>query len=962
MKRKAQLLTLLMAILYSVSAMAVVDPYEVMTITPAEGEVESLQHFTVAFDGLPITVKAGSIPTLQKGGGSTVEGTMKVDESGTTLLIDFEQCFTASGQYYLSIPEGVLTVNGQRMLPLTFRFSIMGTMESFYDQITIDPAEGEVESLEVFTVSFPEYVGEIAYGKQATLTNTTSGKTYQAEMYDVGFKVMIYLSKPVNEAGEYTLTIPAGAVVFYTMAEEVRELTFNYTISGESIEAFYDQITIDPAEGMVESLHDFTITFPKTIDCLAPDVMASLTNKTTGVTHEVAMGFLDNKVWLNVEGEEITEKGQYTLTIPVGAVIIDALGEEVRELNFHYTIAVEGMPDYTINPPEGEVYLLQYFTISYSGQRVQVNEEMHPILTNDETGEEFLCNLLEIGGNAVVYKEYPLSVLGSYTLTIPAHCITIESTSHTNPEMTFHYVLAEKEVFIPPVIEDQPEGELKLYQRTGGLVREVEKEGVADDDNPYEIVYEEQTGALSIVFAPDGKVYIQHPVSWSYYYGWVEGTLSEDGKTITVPMGQYVAYARSLEMAVQVAMFRYDGNLNSYVYDDSVTELTYTINDDGSITQNGTSENLILGTMNRAFGQNFQYLDFEWLQAGDYESVFLPVEGSVQTPPEEMTTESYHLTTAINDGMDWEPYAATVKMGFNGDDVWLQGISEYLPNAWIKGVRQGDSLIFSNPQLLGTYEALFYFKCADFNLVSGETTQKDMVLTLTGKDTYTTLDYVFITVDKDQLYYVNYYQGLTISKQPDTNVKMPLGLETQEYTFSYKTLFDANQPMAEGHHSVFVGFQGNDVYITGLWPKLPRDCVKGELVDGKIVMNLPQFMNLYEEEYMGKYPIYLSTFDQSTGRVMPQIVFDYNEQTKSFGTSAQPLSISINKTGYLSLQDYYNMQFTPVDSSVEDVKADASGPVEYYDLQGHKLTDISNARGIIIVKNPDGTAYKMLKR
>ena len=88
-------------------------------------------------------------------------------------------------------------------------------------------------------------------------------------------------------------------------------------------------------------------------------------------------------------------------------------------------------------------------------------------------------------------------------------------------------------------------------------------------------------------------------MSTSYYDGWVEGTLSEDGKTITVPMGQYIAYARSLEMAVQVAMFTYDEERGSYFYNPNIEEVTYTINDDGSISLNGTDSLNILGTMNR---------------------------------------------------------------------------------------------------------------------------------------------------------------------------------------------------------------------------------------------------------------------------------------------------------------------------------------------------------------------------
>ena len=951
---------LLVVGLYSSTANAVVDPYEVMAVTPAEGTVDSLQHFTITFADLPVTVNESAVPTLEKGGGATIEGTMRADEDGKTVIIDFDECCTASGHYFLNIPENSLVVNGQRLLPMTLRFDISGTTESFYEQITINPAEGTVESLQNFTVSLPEFVGEIEYGMRATLTNNTTGKTWRAEMYDVRYSVLMYFPEEVTEAGEYTLTIPAGAIIIYTMEEPVHELNFHYTIEGGSVQQFYDQITIDPSEGFEEALQRFTITFPTAVDSIADGSVATLSNISKGHTWQTTMSADGNQVTMDF-GHQIEESGRYALTIPAGSVIVNALGEEMRMLRFEYTIAGTGMPDYTINPPEGELYILQNFTLAY-GEKVEVLESIHPVLTNDSTGEERLCNMMEIGENAVVYLEYPISVVGHYTLTIPAGCIMVQATGQLNPEMVFHYSVIEKDIYIPPVIEAQPDGELHLYMRSGRIVREVEREGAQEGEDLYELTYGDQEGVLSFVFADSNKVYIQRPVSWTYYDGWVEGTLSEDGKTITVPMGQYIAYTKSLEMAVQVAMFAYDEERDSYFYDDSIQEVTYTINDDGSITLNGTDMNLVLGTMNRAFGQNFQYLDYEWLQAGDFGSVYLPIDEAPLTPPADMEMETYYMTTAINDGYAWEPYRATVNVGFYGNEVWLQGISEYLPKAWIKGESQGNTVTFRNPQLLGSNDVLFYFKCAYFNPLDGSTDQKDMVLTFNDARDLTTFDYIFITVDKDQLYFVNYYQGLTLSKHPDALLQAPEDIELKEYEFSYRTQYSANRPQVDDSHTVKVGFTNEYVYIQGLWPGLPEAWVAGVLKNGKIDFTLPQYMGRYEEEYAGTYPIYLGTFDKTNGSVLSHVVFDYDSRTGVFSNATMPFSIGINKTGYLSLQDYFNLTFTPVGSSVEEVKVDANGPVEYYDLQGRRLTNITNATGIVIVKHPDGTATKVLKR
>ena len=72
------------------------------------------------------------------------------------------------------------------------------------------------------------------YGMEATLTNTTTGETWSTDMYDVRYNVLMYFPEEVTAPGEYVLTIPAGAIIIYTLGEDVHELTFNYTIAGGS--------------------------------------------------------------------------------------------------------------------------------------------------------------------------------------------------------------------------------------------------------------------------------------------------------------------------------------------------------------------------------------------------------------------------------------------------------------------------------------------------------------------------------------------------------------------------------------------------------------------------------------------------------------------------------------------------------------------------------------------------------
>jgi len=75
------------------------------------------------------------------------------------------------------------------------------------------------------------------------------------------------------------------------------------------------------------------------------------------------------------------------------------------------------------------------------------------------------------------------------------------------------------------VITEQPEGEVKLYQRKGGAFYSVWG---------YIFTTYQDGSALQMVYADDGKtVYIQDPVSQSPMGSWVKAELSEDGKKIT---------------------------------------------------------------------------------------------------------------------------------------------------------------------------------------------------------------------------------------------------------------------------------------------------------------------------------------------------------------------------------------------------------------------------------------------
>jgi hypothetical protein len=498
------------------------------------------------------------------------------------------------------------------------------------------------------------------------------------------------------------------------------------------------------------------------------------------------------------------------------------------------------------------------------------------------------------------------------------------------------------------LIEEQPEGELRIYARTGSIVKEM----IYEDDS-HEIVTDTQTGTVNIVFADDGSVYIQQPVSESYYDGWIKGTLSADGKSFVVPTGQYTAYTRSFDMAVQVWIMNYDAEQDTYVADQTVTEIVYTIADDGSIALQGTDQQHVLGCVNRCFGDTFSYLDFEWHNNGsDYETVYVPTDIEIIAPPAGLQTQTFIVTTGINDGAQWDAYESTVQLGFDGDDAWLQGFTDLLPKAWVKGRRDGNTVTFPTGQQLGSYLGYMFYMVGAKADDNGEPVVTDIVFTYDGNGTYTSYTDAFVSSAKDDIAYIIYYMGMTLSDKPEQAVAEPEDLLTDDYLMDYQEP-NNNGRLIQKEANVWAGLHeaSSTVYIQGISPQLPEAYIAGTLTgEGKVVFASPQFLGTYDDEEMGKFPLYFQAFKGDDGTLLPEVSFHFDRETHVLDAPSSAISIGINKTGLLTLQYIYNATFVPASmAAVSSPKAEPStAKGRIFDLQGRPMGTGSPQKGLYI--------------
>lgn len=146
------------------------------------------------------------------------------------------------------------------------------------------------------------------------------------------------------------------------------------------------------------------------------------------------------------------------------------------------------------------------------------------------------------------------------------------------------------------IITEQPEGTVVNYLRSGEYVL----------SSLYGYEPAAQTGRVKVVYADDGStVYIQDILCYAEGTGtWVVGELSPDGLTITVPLGQYVAYNEQYGYGVVLAWGSTDViDLGDDFYwfefyaDERETEVVYAIDpESGTITMQGSE-----GDMNNPY-------------------------------------------------------------------------------------------------------------------------------------------------------------------------------------------------------------------------------------------------------------------------------------------------------------------------------------------------------------------------
>lgn len=474
----------------------------------------------------------------------------------------------------------------------------------------------------------------------------------------------------------------------------------------------------------------------------------------------------------------VTAAGEYEIVIPQGAVSYTYFGDSNSSGQFKFSVTVVDdsyVPTETTIPSGFNVTPKEDSEVESISEITIGTNYMDMVVVGNKI--KFDSEEVEVSAEVVgswkdqikITLPAPVTRGGKHTILIPAGFFKYNTFTSSNIDSDlFYYTLTIPGGNIedpeqPVIITEQPEGQLKTYDRTGSYYYNYDgylRTGA-------------QTGTIDIVFADNNKVYLKDPVNNMPIGSWVVGDLNEAGNTITVKLGQYL-YKDAEYGYVTLRMVQYD---DDYEWFDPIAteEVTYTIQGE-KISINGTyRKGICLGVVWEEYN--------EWAGNADYGTVYVPVVDVEEV----VVPDGVEINQYIFKGAGYGDTALeyTVNVAFDESDMYIQGIFTDTPKAWIKGTVDGDKVTFKSPQYLGKAS---YGTRSDLYMVA-------VALT----NTYDIVDLV-LTYDEENQAYVNDSQYLVLNTSKSTvymveaisNFSLNKVVSKTAYTVPYYEPFNSN--------------------------------------------------------------------------------------------------------------------------------------------------------------------------
>lgn len=228
---------------------------------PVAGVVESLSTFTLQLvDAYKEPVSTTEFPIVISKFDAASDSYVDLDNAvSTTTGFDANgQCrftlqlsneITEAGKYKLTIPKGAYKWEDSYFGEIYYNDLVVAEYEIKVNSATafaiksVDPQEGEVETLSVITISFDDqYFAAGLWNNEKTVNVINASDevvtTGSVATSEANANIVITLAQPVTEKGEYVVVVPEGAVEDYNDKSIANpEIKLNYVISVSGIES-----------------------------------------------------------------------------------------------------------------------------------------------------------------------------------------------------------------------------------------------------------------------------------------------------------------------------------------------------------------------------------------------------------------------------------------------------------------------------------------------------------------------------------------------------------------------------------------------------------------------------------------------------------------------------------------------------------------------------------------------------
>ena len=449
---------------------------------------------------------------------------------------------------------------------------------------------------------------------------------------------------------------------------------------------------------------------------------------------------------------------------------------------------------------------------------------------------------------AIDPEEGEVEAIGAFTVTFGDYEVTktspvaVASLKNNTTEEEFYapiLIVANKKVMLSYEETTTP-GEYTLNIPAGSLKLTVDEKEVEVPElnfnytiaepvvfswtiDPEEGQVEGLTNVFNIQFE-NGNV--------TYDYTQADPTLTKDGESLA-----------------EFASMSISNSQKATLYFGSVSQ---TIN----YTEDGTYVLTIPAGTLKNNGEAMEELTFTWtigevVNPGDDEPVVLPATATV----EDWTLEgSLYASSSI------QTVKEATKVAFDGEDIYVQGLCQYLPEAWVKGKFADGKAVLKSGQMFGTIEEEgesynFYMMGATADDQGYLSFVDEVVLNYDADAEKFTLEdgvYIVDNSNNTEPAFYDLFMALILTKgayvAPEV-VELPEDAVAEDWTYE---AYDAYYQETVTRPSQ-VAFVGNDVYVNAISEAAPEAWIKGTLEGDKVTFAANQ--------YLGNIEGYYSSFD-----------------------------------------------------------------------------------------------------